>query len=448
MIFQTRKIMLAASLAFAALPATGAEEQVMAHTDAPIAPTSVEKAPETHPAAEPVANNVPTDATQTGSGIVFGVQPSSTSSADSYQPDWSRFDKAGLFGSQPATDAVTSDESVDIQAAESHYLELLNMNLPDEQRMKTLMELAQLYHKYNVRPKEAAVYERFIEVYPQDPIVPEIYMRLGFLYRDIGAFKTSLARFYSVLNASLSVNRIDMEAYKLLSLRAQIEIADTYYAMGDYEHAAKFYLRLKRLDMGPEDRIRVDFKYAYTQYLRKDYPTTISSLQAFIRAHPKDSLVAEAHFVLASAYKQINQPRAALNEVLNLLQYQEDHKDDSGMWTYWKKRTGNQLGNEFYEQGDFESALRIYQAMAPLNKDPNWLWPVLYQMGLCFERLHLITKAVDAYAIIIKSADQFASDGVTLPEPLQDILEQAKWRTQHLDWENQTDREVQQILGK
>ena len=158
--------------------------------------------------------------------------------------------------------------------------------------------------------------------------------------------------------------------------------------------------------------------------------------------------MAEAHFVLASAFKQISQPQAALNEVLSLLQYQEARKEDAETWSYWKRRTGNQLGNEFYEQGDFDSALKIYQAMARLSDDPNWLWPSLYQMGLCFERLRLTVKAVDAYDLIINGADTVQKNGVKLPETLADIVEQVKWRRDHLNWQSDTQDQLQQIMAK
>ncbi|MBN1403721.1 MAG: hypothetical protein JW942_04555 [Opitutales bacterium] len=397
--------------------------------------------------ANPPVVDTPAELLALGDGMVFGQQPAPTPVEQGYQPDWSRFEKEGLFGVRK-TGPVTANTTVDLHAAEAHYLELLNMKLPDAQRQKTLLDLAQLYGKYNVRPKEAAVYERYIESWPQDQMVPEIYMRLGFIYREIGAFKTSLSKFYSVLNATLGVNRAEMDTYKLLSLKAQIEIADTYYAMGDYGQAAKFYMRLKRLDMAQEDRVRVDFKFAYTQYLLKDYAMTISGFKSFIREYPDDYLVAEAHFVLASAYKQINQPRAALEEVLSLLKYQDSRRENAAMWTYWKKRTGNQLGNEFYEQGDFESALRIYQAMAPLSADPEWQWPVVYQIGLCFERLYIITKAVEAYDYIISQAETLQKDGTQLSERLGIILDQARWRRQQISWQNDANRQVQQIMAK
>jgi tetratricopeptide (TPR) repeat protein len=380
------------------------------------------------------------------SGMVFDDNPAGDSSADTYVPDWSRFEKKGLFGVQEQPPPPS--ESVDLAAVESHYQALLGMDISSVQRRKTLLDMADLYHKYNVRQKEAAVYEKYIETFPQDRMVPELCMRLGFLYREIGAYKTALAKFYSVLNSTLAVNRSGMAVYRQLSLRAQMEIADTYFGMGQYDMAAKFYLRLKRIEMPSGDRVQVDFKYAYTQYLIKDYTTAISSFQNFIQTHPDDPLVAEAHFVLAGAYRQINQPQAALAEVLSLLQYQAKKGEDTATWTYWKRRTGNQLGNEFYEQGDYESALRIYQAMARLSDEPGWLWPSLFQMGLCLERLRLTTKAADAYDIILAGAQKAREAGTTLPQSLADIVDQVKWRREHLAWQESTDKSLNQILGQ
>jgi tetratricopeptide (TPR) repeat protein len=369
-------------------------------------------------------------------------------SAGDYEPDWSRFEKAGLFGEADTGRAATSDEKEDISAAEAHFETLLNTELTPHQRMRILLQMSDLYHKNNIRPKEAAVYERYIEAYPQDAMIPELYMRLGFIYRDIGAFKTALSKFYAVLNSSLAVNKAGMDVYKKLSLRAQMEIADTYYLMGDYDQAAKFYMRLKRIDMSRDEHVIVDFKYAYTQYLLKDYSATITNFQAFIQTYSDNSLVAEAHFILASAFKAINQPRSALSEVLSLLQYQEARKEDEATWNYWKRRTGNQLGNEFYEQGDYESALYIYQAMAKMSDDPGWLWPSLYQMGLCFERLRMTTKAIDAYNLILDGAGTLQKNGGTLSQPLTDLVQQVQWRKDHLSWDEDTQKQIQQIMGK
>src|SRR5690606_32003679 len=134
-----------------------------------------------------------------------------------------------------------------------------------------------------------------------------------------------------------------------------------------------------------------------------------------------------AHFLLANAHKRLGQQNQALAETLALLQYQEANVEDPLMWAYWKKRTGNQLANEFYEQGDFASALRIYQAMAVLSPDPEWQWPVVYQIGLCFERLRMVPKSIEAYQLIVNGSAEATRDGRTLPPNLKDLRQQAQW---------------------
>lgn len=414
-----------------------------AHTD--LAETHVIAAPEHEPTGptEAAAGDAPSRAAASGS--IFEIAPD-TLPEENYQPDWSRYAKGGLFN-DPSADKVTADETPDVAAAEAHYLAMLNMDMPDSQRRTALLDLAAMYQRYNIKPKVAATYERFVEYFPQDPIVPEIYMRLGFLYREIGSFKMALSKFYAVLNASLAINRDKMETYRRLSLKAQMEIADTYYVMGDYGQAAKFYLRLKRLDLSLGDRALVDFKYAYTQFLLEEFSVVITSLQAFLKTYDGHPLLAEARFLLANAYKRMGQKNQALAETLKLLQYQEEKVDDPMMWAYWKKRTGNQLANEFYEQGDYRSALSIYQAMAVLSPDPEWQWPVVYQIGLCFERLRMVPKSIEAYQLIVNGATEVTKQGRTLPPMMEDLREQAQWRLDHLQWIGKTELELNQLIG-
>ena len=194
------------------------------------------------------------------------------------------------------------------------------------------------------------------------------------------------------------------------------------------------------------DRALVDFKYAYTQFLQKEYSSAITNLQSFIRGQPDHPLVAEAHFLLANAHKRLGQQNQALVETLNLLRYQEERVGDPLMWAYWKKRTGNQLANEFYEQGDFASALRIYQAMAVLSDDPEWQWPVVYQIGLCFERLRMVPKSIEAYQLIVNGSSEVAKTGRKLPTSLEDLRQQAQWRLEHLQWLGRTEAEVNSLL--
>ena len=97
---------------------------------------------------------------------------------------------------------------------------------------------------------------------------------------------------------------------------------------------------------------------------------------------------------------------------------------------------GNELANEFYEQGDFRSALTIYQSLAKYNATPDWRWPAIHQIGLCFERLGLPEKAIMAYQEILNPENADNSEGEVLNPSMQSLRDMAKWRLEHLNWQD------------
>ncbi|HQU08393.1 MAG TPA: tetratricopeptide repeat protein [Opitutales bacterium] len=291
-----------------------------------------------------------------------------------------------------------------IQGAEDAYIQILSSHISNSQRRELLIEMADVYRKAQLPVKEIAVYESFVEVYPKDPRTPRIYLELGCLYRDAGSNDMALARFYNVLNLALNYGDSDLEQFQDLSTQAQIEIADTYFRDGQYQQAAKFLDRLKLVKLSEQESAQVYFKEASAFYYQKNYDIAAADFKEFIKKYPASDLFAEAYFCLADCYRKLGKHEEALRTVMDLLQLKVvSDPSQPGTVLMWKKRTGNQLANELYEQGDFFGALSIYQAMAPLSNDPAWQWPVLYQIGLCFERLTMYPKAREAYRLIVES---------------------------------------------
>ncbi len=307
--------------------------------------------------------------------------------------------------------------------------------------------MAETYSVVGNTSKTAVVYEKFVETYPRDPELPDIFIKLGILYRDVGAIKLALSKFYSVLNLSLNIPQERMKNYVHLSMKAQLEIAETFFQYGDYKEAAKLFSRLSLFDLSQKDQELVHFKSAYTQYLMENYPIVVAALKKFIENYPDSHLVAESHFLLSNSFKRLNRPREAVEEALNLLRNNLITREGGEkLWFYWKKRTGNQLANEFFEQSDFLSALKIYQAMAPLSSDPEWQWPIIFQIGLCFERLRMLPKAREAYRILI-DREEWKDREIVLNENLKSIQEMAAWRIGHIDWLSQTESGISSLLA-
>jgi tetratricopeptide (TPR) repeat protein len=336
----------------------------------------------------------------------------------------------------------------DRESAERTFADALTLNAPREAKRELLLRMVQLYQNVDDPLRAIAVMEKFLQTFPEDREHPQLLIRLGLLYRETGAFSAATARFYQVLNATLRLAAENLEASRRLATKARLEIADTYMAQGVLEEAQKFYGLLQLLDLEPADRERVQFRGGQLQHARKLWQPAERELGAFLAAFPESSFAAEARYLRAKALKELGRKDEAVQEVIALLRGQ-DHATDPALAkavAYWKRRTGNELANTFYEQGDILGALAIYQALARASEEPSWRWPAVYQVGLCFERLHLPERAAEAYKVIVAPdpappADQAMSD------TLVSLQGMAKWRLEHLDWIEQFENKLQVLTA-
>lgn len=337
-------------------------------------------------------------------------------------------------------------EQGDYVSSELAFRQVLSEKATPEQDHAALMGLARTYRKKMEFTKAAAVYETLIKKSPEDPQLPIVYLELGRTLRALGAYKSAIGRFYSVINATLKLPEDNPDSYRQLARTAQFEIAETYFQSGDYEQANRFFARLKLLDLAPEDRARAHFKSIYALVLAKDYEKAATGFRAYLDQNPKDENVPEARYLLASSLRSLGRYNESLAAALELLRAEKKYVDsDPKRWNYWQRKTGNQLANQFYEQGDFGSALIIYQNLANLSPEPAWRLPVLYQIGLCNERLKLTDRARECYQTIVDNTKPSAGDG-TRRQALVDLYEMADWRLKHLVWEQTTDRQLTAIF--
>ncbi|MEM9158926.1 MAG: tetratricopeptide repeat protein, partial [Verrucomicrobiota bacterium] len=264
----------------------------------------------------------------------------------------------------------------------------------------------------------------------------EVFMELGNIYRKLGALELAISKYYMVMNASINIKFDQLEKYKNLSMQAKLEIAATHNERGERNEAYRMYQHLYRLDLKPVDRLRVHYHMCYLLYELGDYQQAVAQLKLFLDTYPITPHAPEIRYLLAKSYDKLNRKPEALREVVAILQRQSSvDTQDSESADYWKRRMGNELANEFYEKGDFRSALAIYQALARYSDAAQWRWPAVHQIGLCFERLGLPEKAKMAYAQIA-NPEEGTVDPSQLNDHLRSLQEMAKWRLEHLNWED------------
>jgi tetratricopeptide (TPR) repeat protein len=329
-------------------------------------------------------------------------------------------------------------DRADYNSAEIAFHQILKApGVPLPTTKGALLGLARMHRKQGELTKAVAIYEKFLKEYPTDDRVPDALLDLGRTLRAMGAYRGAIARFYSVINSTLKLPEEGFERYQLLAKTAQFEIAETHYETGDYTEASKFFLRLRQLDLAPADRARAHFKAAYAFHLSGNHETSVTTLHAYLDQCPDDENVPEARYLLAINLRKLKRSQEALAATLELLSTEKSKMNaDPKRWTYWQRRTGNQLANDFFDSGDTMNAQVIYTSLLSLSNEPGWTLSITYQIALCYERLGATELAGKSYQRIIESA------GPTPSQDLAELTQMASWRLDHLGWRENTQRQL------
>jgi tetratricopeptide (TPR) repeat protein len=323
-------------------------------------------------------------------------------------------------------------EDKEFSRSEAALIQLLEGKAPEEIKRPALLELGLVTQEKKDYQKAQQVFSEYIRRYPKDAAVPEVMLRQAYLYREMGVPTLALAKFYGVISNCLNLQLGEMEYYQKLVLRAQAEIAETYYLEGKYEDAIDYFNRLLKLNNTGLNRADVAFKLVRCYAGLQKHTQTIANARQYLEKFSNYPDAPEMRFLLADALKKLGQNPESLKEILELLQSQNDKsKSDPVQWLYWQERAGNNIANQLYREGDFMSALQIYQKLAEINSVAEWQMPVWYQIGLVYENLKQTEKASEMYDKIVAREKEIKESSSSLKA----IIEMAAWRKKYIAWE-------------
>jgi tetratricopeptide (TPR) repeat protein len=326
-------------------------------------------------------------------------------------------------------------EAKDLKRAEIALIQILESRWPDELKRPVLLELGIVMQEQREYPKAQQLFSEYGRRYEKDPRIPEVLLRQAYLYREMGIPEMALSKFYAVMSTCLNLKLDDTEYYQKLVLRAQSEIAETYYLQGKFEEASDYFSRLLRLETGDLERSNVLYKLVRCEVNLAKYTQAVANATLYLEKYSDYVDAPETRFLLADSLKKLGRNKEAIAQMDLLLRKQSaQSKVDPQQWLYWQERAGNDIANQLYREGDFLSALQVYQALAALNTSAEWQIPVWYQIALVYENLKQGQKAVELYDKIL--ARQKEEGQKEAGEALKAVAEMAAWRKQYLDWES------------
>jgi tetratricopeptide (TPR) repeat protein len=269
--------------------------------------------------------------------------------------------------------------------------------------------------------------------WPNDIKVPEILLRQGEIFRQMGLNDLALGKFYSVMTSALALKNDQLAYYQSLVLQTQIQIADTHYLMGRFADAADFYSRLLLNESPALNRSQIQFRLVRSLSIIGRNNETVGQAQDFISRFPDADQVPEVRYYLAEALKALGRNNESLQQVLLCLQEQKiKTKNNPEAWAYWQQRVGNEIANQLYHEGDYVKALEVYINLAQLDSSPAWQVPVDYQMGMTYEKLLQPQKATDTYNQILARETEA---GTNATPGLKAVFDMARWRIGFIKWQ-------------
>jgi tetratricopeptide (TPR) repeat protein len=426
------RLCLAASLSLAALVVSTALAQ-------DIAP------PESATTVEAVVAGEPT--TETGvEGTPAPGRPPGLDSAFDHAPDFGGIRDFLLNAKEPSgPDASEWRQRIDMarQQRESGNYNFAFANLQqvldskaDESLRKTaLMEMATTQYRAGQIHEALKTYAMFRSRYPQDAGVPQVIFYQGLLLRELGAPDAALSRFHTVLSAALNLNLDEYEYYRRLVLLAQGQIADTLYAQGKLEEAADKYAVLLRDDSTLLNQSMIRYRLILCLDGLGKHGDLVAQAKSYLESDPESGESPHVRHLLSTALKHLGRNAESLAEVKALLE--SAAAQDSPGWKAWQQRTGNEIANRLYQEGDYFNALTLYLKLAELEASPAWRLPVWYQIGLIHERLEAPAEAVKTYRLILDQETELAE---TNGPALKTLVDMARWRHDFIQWKFEAEK--------
>jgi tetratricopeptide (TPR) repeat protein len=325
----------------------------------------------------------------------------------------------------------------DFAEAETDYVKLLADDVPESFQKTALFELAQIVQTENDLPRAQSIFTQYVQRWPGDEHMPEIYLHQGQIFRQMGLSDLALTKFYAVMTAALALKNDQLTFFKRLVLQAQVEIAETYYLVGKFKDAADYYARLLKQDDAALDHAQIQFRLIHSLVSVKQFEEAATQAQDFLANHADSSDAPEVRYDLAQAFKGQGRNAEALQQVLVFLKEERaktmDHPE---VWTYWQQRVGNEIANELYQEGDYVKALEVYETLAKLDPALPWQLPVRYQVAITYEKLLQPVEAIANYRLITNAAPNI---GTNVAPGLQSVVEMARWRLNFLEWQNRAE---------
>lgn len=222
---------------------------------------------------------------------------------------------------------------------------------------------------------------RIIQYYPHSKYVDDAIYYMGVSYVRLGEKDKAKRKFEELFTYYPESPYIE---------RARLEYGRVLIELGDWGEAENILRKV-----GEKYKDEALLLLGKSLYLAGDYKRAIEKLKYF-EGRKKSPLKKEAYYYLALAAKEAGDFNSAEK-------YLREYIEEFMLTSEEAYRAKNFLGEILMDIGKYDEAIKVFQSMdlAPTSKESRI---VLLKIGMCYEGLGEMEKAVESYKNVIERA--------------------------------------------
>ena len=320
--------------------------------------------------------------------------------------------------------------------SEQQWQKVLGNTLPQDLNKALIKNLCKIY-KALQSPVLLLMYEKYTESFPQEYDIPRVHLALVYHYLNLQVYERALYHCYKILNETFNIETQRLTEYSAYVTWAQLGIAQIYMQQKEYEKAFDFFSKIHLDNSNTTLNAEILLGKALCCYHSHHFDEAITLFSQYCSEGLDNIQTPQAYYYLIHCYKKQQDKENVLETIFKFMQLsQEKRTAHSEYWENWdkyQKMSAQEIAQDFYSEGNLIEAIKLYQALVDMNPTPHWQWPIICQLGLCYERLSLPIKSKAAYALIAHAEKEWNDVPIDWNNDLRNYQLQATWHLEQLE---------------
>ena len=276
---------------------------------------------------------------------------------------------------------------VQIYYEQGKYDELIKYAVPllENPKLQNATDIKRLIAESYYRKGEYTAALKYFEDYRKNFPQPsrEDYYQIAFCEYKLGLYDNAIAGFQKVINVK-----------DALAQNAYYHLAHCFIKNNNKENARSSFQFASKMDFDKDIKEDALFNYAKLSYELNYQPVAVNAFRDYLKAYPKSAKTDQANEMLAQLYlttKNYKDALASLETITN--------KSASAKTAYQK--VAYYRGIEFYNDGDKEKAIGLFNKAIVTNSDPGIQALAMYWKAEALYDQKKYDDAIKEYRIFI-----------------------------------------------